>query len=325
MQMNVDTVMPWKRTETFRVILTRSVIVLAMASWFAGAAFAQSAAPKPFMSPQAAVTAFYNAVKLNDRKEALAILGPSVEEWLLTGDTVADRNAAKRFVAAYEQKHGLEMQGNAKAILTVGNDDFPFAFAIIRREALWRFDPEGGKEELLARRIGENELNAIEVLLAIVDAQFEYASLGVGKTGASQYARQFASSPGKRDGLHWPVTKGEKASPLGSLIANAVAEGYRRSTENKPVPYHGYYYRMLLSQGPGAPDGPMDYVVNDRMIGGFAVIAYPAKYRVSGIISFMVSHDGTIYEADLGPESATNAKDIRIFNPASSWRAYVEK
>ena len=131
--------------------------------------------------------------------------------------------------------------------------------------------------------------------------------------------------PGKRDGLHWPVKEGGNASPLGALIANAVAEGYSRSTDNKAVPYHGYYYRMLLSQGPGAPDGPMDYVVNDRMIGGFAVIAYPAKYRVSGIMSFIVSHDGRIYETDLGPESATNAKDIRIFNPESSWRAYEKK
>jgi len=299
--------------------------VLAVALGFAVAAVAQSVAPTPFPSPQTAATALYNAVKQGDRKQALAILGPSVEEWLVTGDPVADRNAVKRFVAAYEQKHGFEMEGDAKAVLTVGQDDFPFAFAIIRKGALWRFDPEGGKEELLARHIGENELNAIEVLLSVVEAQFDYASQSVDKTGASQYARQFVSSPGKRDGLYWPVKEGENASPLGSLIANAVAEGYRRSTDKKPVPYHGYYYRMLLSQGPGAPGVPMDYVVNGRMIGGFAVLAYPAKYGVSGIMSFMVGYDGTVYEKDLGPETGSKAQGIRIFNPESSWRAYVEK
>ncbi|MCZ6863395.1 MAG: DUF2950 domain-containing protein [Alphaproteobacteria bacterium] len=281
---------------------------------------AQSALPMLFSSPQEAASAFYKAVKERDRKKVWEILGPTAKDWLLSGDPVADRKAGERFVAAYEQKNQLEKRGANIAILVVGNDTYPFPFPIVLQGGRWMFDAEGGKQELLVRRIGKNELTTAQVLLAIVDAQYEYASEVRDGSGSQQYARRFRSNPNKRDGLYWPTKSGEEQSPLGPLAVGAGIEGYDLSRKSRePIPYHGYYYRILFSQGGNAPDGAIKYVVKGRMIGGFAVLAYPAKYRASGIVTFIINHDGIIYEKDLGPDTKTQAASIRSFNPDRSW------
>jgi hypothetical protein len=206
---------------------------------------------------------------------------------------------ASHFVAAYETKHAIQRDGD-KATLVVGSDDYPFAFPIVKSGEKWRFDTAAGKDELLARRIGQNELDVIKVLQAIVDAQNEYASEDRNGDGVLAYAQKFASSPGKHDGLYWPAKAGEPPSPAGALVAQRRGAGLREGPG--PTPFHGYYYRMLKGQGKNATSGAFDYVVRGRAIGGFAVVAYPARYGNSGIMTFIVNHDGKIYQADLGPK-----------------------
>jgi hypothetical protein len=293
--------------------------LLALFTSFFVAAGAAAATQSSFASPEEAAEALVKAVKARDRAATLAVLGPDAAAWISSGDAAADRTDVARFVAAYDAKHGIVREGD-KATLTLGEDDFPFAFPIVRSSERWRFDTAVGKEEMLARRIGENELSAIEVLQAIVDAQMEYASEDRNGDGILAYAQKFASSPGKRDGLYWPTKNGEKESPLGELVATAAGEGYLKKSDKKPTAYHGYYYRLLTGQGKNAPSGELDYVVKGRAIGGFAVIAYPARYGNSGIMSFMVNQDGKIYQADLGPETAARARQMKLFDPGSEWK-----
>ncbi|KAB2874056.1 MAG: DUF2950 domain-containing protein [Pseudorhodoplanes sp.] len=277
--------------------------------------------PKAFGSPSEAATALVEAAKAKDQKMILDILGPSYSEWILSGDPVLDAQAQARFVDAYAQKSSVTMQGTDKATLLIGNDDFPFPFPIVKRGDRWSFDSEAGKEELLNRRIGRNELNTIEVLRAIVDAQREYATRDRDDDGAPDYAQKFISSPGKKDGLYWPTAQGEAQSPLGPLVADAARRGYqKKSSDTEPVPYHGYYFRILRSQGAHASGGTYDYVVKGKMIGGFAVIAYPARYDVSGIKTFLINHDGQVYERDLGPSTSKAAAEIGTFDPDSRWK-----
>jgi hypothetical protein len=270
-----------------------------------------------FASPEDAVQALVQAVKANDRAATLAVLGNDASTWISSGDAAADRASIARFIAAYDARHTIRRDGDA-ATLTIGNDDFPFAFPLLRSDGRWRFDTAAGKEEMLARRIGANELGAIKVLQAIEDAQKEYASEDRDGDGVPAYAQKFASSPGKHDGLYWPVKPGEAMSPLGPLVAQAAGEGYQRK-ENGPTPYHGYYYRLLKGQGENAAPGALDYVVGGRAIGGFAVIAYPARYGNSGVMSFMVNHDGKIYQADLGPDTKARATQLSRFDPGPDW------
>jgi len=278
-------------------------------------AWAAAPADKTYASPEDAVNALVAALKAHDRAATLAVLG-NVGEWISSGDKVADRAVGDRFVAAYDAKHAITRDGDT-AKLVIGNDDFPFAFPIVKTGERWRFDTEAGKDELLARRIGENELDAVKVLQAVVDAQREYASEDRNGDGVLDYAQKFASSPGKRDGLYWPAKAGEPASPLGVLVAHAAGQGYQKS--DKPTPFHGYYYRMLKGQGKSAESGALDYVVKGRAIGGFAVVAYPAKYGNSGIMTFIVNQDGKVYQADLGPKSAEQAAKMQRFDPDKSW------
>ena len=240
-----------------------------------------------FASPEEAAQALEQAVKAHDRAATLAVLGQDAAAWISSGDAAADRAAIARFIAAWDARHQL-VRKDGKATLTLGQDDFPFAFPIVRSGERWHFDTAAGKLEMLARRIGENELSAIDVLQAIVDAQLDYASADRNGDGVLAYAQKFMSSPGKHDGLYWPVRAGEPPSPAGELLARASSEGYHAST-GKPTPYHGYYYRLLERQGSHAAGGPLDYVVKGRAIGGFAVIAYPARYGNSGIMSFIVT------------------------------------
>ena len=296
---------------------------------------ANAAGPKVFASPEEAAEALIEAVRSGVPGAGLAVIGEDAKGWILSGDPVQDKQDVERFIAAYDAQHEIEMETDDIAVLVVGEDRFPFAFPIVRTGDGWAFDAELGKDELLDRRIGRNELNTIQVLLAVADAQFEYASVDRDGDGQLEYAARLASSDGKRDGLYWPTEEDEPLSPLGPLVAEAVREGYSPKTEDSgdedagPPTYHGYHYKLLLRQGPDAPDGAIEYVVRGSPIGGFAVLAYPANYDNSGIMSFMISHEGTVYDADLGPETTARAEAIDSFNPGEGWtkveiEAYTE-
>ena len=279
---------------------------------------------RSFASPEDAAAALVQAVKAHDRAGILAILGPDAKGTISSGDPVADRAAAQRFVTEFDQKHAIAPDGEGRATLTLGSDDWPFAFPLVKAAAGWHFDTQAGKTELVARRIGSNELAVINVMLAIVDAQHDYASADHNRDGVPEYARKLVSSPGKQDGLYWPTKPGEPESPLGPLVTRATAEGYGQGSKagksgKGPTPYHGYYFRLLTGQGPHAKGGAMDYVVRGWMIGGYAAIAYPAKYDNSGVMTFIVNQDGVVYQKGLGPQTATLARGIKRFDPGPGW------
>jgi hypothetical protein len=283
-----------------------------------GRAEAQKA--QSFASAEAAAEALNAATKAKNADAVVAIFGAAAREWLVSGDPVQDAADMERFSAAYQQKHGFERTNDGQTVLTIGNDNFPFPIPLVRSGGSWSFDAESGREELINRRVGRNELHAIQALLAVVDAQREYASANRDGSGIRQYAQKFRSDAGKRNGLYWPTKDGEPPSPLGPLVAGAVREGYAPGRGDAAVPYHGYLYRILAAQGPSAAGGTLSYVIGGRMIGGFAVLAYPARYDVSGIKSFLVNHDGVVYEKDLGPNTSNAADRITVFDPDSSWK-----
>ena len=283
------------------------------------------AAPKSFASPEAAAQGLVDALKANDRDAALTILGASAREWLSSGDQVADRASIARFVHAYEEKHTLTAAGDARVILVVGNDDFPFPFPLVKADGAWRFDPEQGREEILNRRIGGNELFTIQTLLAIVDAQRDYASVDRNGNGLLEYAQKFMSTPGKKDGLYWKTKEGEAPSPLGDLFAKAVKAGYTPGKGAGPQPYWGYYYKILKAQGKDAPGGAYDYVIKGKMIGGFALVAYPAEYGASGIMTFIVNYGGVVYQKDLGKETGKIAGALTKYDPDKTWTNVEEQ
>jgi hypothetical protein len=278
---------------------------------------AHVAAQESFTSAEAAAAALVEAAKSGDKKAVLAVLGPQGGQVVTSGDVVADKAARERFIAAYDKKHAVPEDGD-KATLVIGEEDFPFAIPIVRKDDRWSFDTKAGLDEVLRRRVGRNELSAIEVSRAYVQAQNEYAALNPEGEGPHSYAQKIVSSPGKKDGLYWPSAEGQPDSPLGDLFADASAEGYKPGA--KPIPYHGYYYRILKRQGSGAPGGAFDYVVKGKMIGGFALVAYPATYGNSGIMTFMINHDGQVFEKDLGPQTGKAAPAIQAFEPDATWK-----
>jgi hypothetical protein len=273
---------------------------------------------REFDTPEAAASALVDALRKNDQKALLDILGVEGKALISSGDAVSDRNARERFVGLYDEKHNLEA-GGGKIVIVVGNNDFPMPIPIVPDGPSWRFDTAAGKEEILNRRIGQNELNTIQVCLAYVDAQHEYYASDPDHDNLLQFAEKFLSSPGKRDGLYWPTKPSEPPSPLGDLVVKARGEGYSRRSD-KPIPYWGYYYRILTAQGKDAPGGAYDYKAHGRMIGGFALVAYPAQYGVSGIMTFLVNHDGVVYQKDLGPNSSAIARAMKTFDPDGSWK-----
>ena len=279
---------------------------------------------RTFASAEEAGNALAAAVRAKDAQQILAVVGPGSGEWLSSGDPVADANDWTKFLAAYDEKHALDGSGD-KLTLVVGNDAWPFPAPIVKRGAQWSFDSNAGKQEIVNRRVGRNELDAIQTLLAIVDAQREYAAKDADGNGFADYARRFRSSPGKKDGLYWPEEAGAPQSPLGPLVAVAAKEGYGKQAKGAQAPqgpqaYHGYYYKIITAQGPKAPGGAYDYLVGDKLLGGFAVVAWPARYRVSGVTSFIVNHDGVVYEKDLGPTTASVAAAMTRYNPDPTWR-----
>ena len=273
-----------------------------------------------FASAADAVTAMVNAVKSDDATTLLAILGPDSGRLINSGDVIADERRRKQFAANFDTAHKLRSEGDARVIVLVGKDDWPLPIPVVKSADGWRFDLKQGGEEILKRRIGANELAAIEVCRAIVDAQHEYVAKNQDRNGLLEYAPKFVSAPGKRDGLYWEVGGNEQESPLGPLLAAAGKDGYVRPATQPLEPYHGYYYRILTRQGKHAPGGAYDYMVRGKMIGGFAVVAYPARYGASGIMSLIVNHEGVIYEKDLGKNTAALAEKMMAFDPDASWR-----
>ena len=282
----------------------------------------KTAAPKQrtYASPEEAVKDLMAAAKAGDAKAMLAILGTGAKPILYSGDAAADTAARERFVKSYEEAGKLEPAGDAKVIVSTGKDGWPFPIPIVKATAGWRFDAKAGQEEMLNRRIGRNELAVIQVLQAYVDAQREYYLRNPQGDKLLHYAQRIASTQGKRDGLYFPTKAGEKPSPLGPLVDSARAEGYKKPETGKRAPYHGYYYRILKGQGPDAPGGAYDYIAQGRMIGGFALVAWPATYGNSGVMTFMVNHDGVVFEKDLGPDTAAAVGKIVKFNPDKSWK-----
>ena len=282
---------------------------------------ASAAAPKQktYATPEAASAALLAAARAGKRAGFQSVFGPEADG-LGSGDPALAKLERERFVVAYNEKHSLRMDGDARATLVLGNNEWPFPVPLVKTKSgkAWRFDTAAGKEEIVNRRVGRNELYAIQVLMAIADAQRDYASVDRDGDGVREYAPKFASAAGKHDGLYWPAKEGEPGSPLGALVASAVREGFATNT-GKPMPYWGYYYRILSEQGGDARGGAYSYVADGKMIGGFAVVAYTAEYGASGVKTFIVNHDGRVFEKDLGEDSAKAAATMTAFNPGAGW------
>ena len=275
---------------------------------------------KGFATPDEAVNAFATAMRSNDEQALLSIFGTAAKELISSGDPVRDKQRREMFISDYDRKNSITQEG-AKMVLVVGEKDWPFPIPLVKRGDQWIFDTQAGKEEILNRRIGEDELSTVQTLLAIVDAQREYALIDRDNDGLRAYAEKLRSDPGKKNGLYWETKEGEEPSPLGELVADARAEGYTRTGPKQgPIPFHGYYFRLLKKQGKHAPGGAFDYVVKNKMIGGFAVVAYPAVYGSSGVMTFVVNHEGVVYEKDLGKNTAKTAKAMTSFDPDKTWK-----
>jgi hypothetical protein len=295
-----------------------SVLFIALTSGQSPAALQER---KTFASPEEAVNALVDALKAGDTEALTAIFGLEGEDLVSSGDPVADKVERDGFVSEYEEKNRMEEVGTDKMVLYVGNEDWPFPIPVVKEQGMWRFDAHEGREEMLARRIGRNELSAIQVCLAYVDAQREYALKDRNGDGFREYAQKFMSDPGKQNGLYWETKKGDEQSPLGPLLAAAQEKGYTvKKSGGEPAPYYGYYYRILSDQGESAPGGAYDYVVKGKMIGGFALVAYPANYAFSGVMTFIVNHDGVVYQKDLGEDTEEAAEAMKIFNPDNKWK-----
>lgn len=275
-----------------------------------------SRAQQAFSSPEDAAAGLVAAVKTGMTRAILKVLGRNAEDLVESGDSVADEETRKRFLSAYNAKHAIKAEGNKKATLILGADEFPFPIPLVNGKSGWEFNAGAGRLEILYRRIGRNELDAIQTCLAFVDAQNEYAEKDRTGEGIGIYAQRIVSHPGKKDGLFWRDDR--DPSPLGELAAEASSEGYK--VDGHGAPYHGYFFRILRGQGPNAPGGALNYIVKSKMIGGFALIAYPAEYGNSGVMTFMISHTGTVYQKDLGKRTDFLAKRIVLFDPDQTWK-----
>jgi Protein of unknown function (DUF2950) len=300
---------------------TRKVWLRMLAALLVAAPSVVPAAPaeqRHFKSEQDAVDALVDATRGNQTEALLQILGRDGGKLIYSGDPVADRNGRTRFVAAYEQAHRIETEGPDKAVLVVGDEEWPLPIPLVRTGGDWHFDTKAGQQEILARRVGRNELGVLQVCRAYVQAQREYASLQISLGRGREYAQHFHSHAGMHDGLYWPVGVGEPESPLGPLVAQAQAAGY--ASDGMPRPYYGYYFRILRRQGAHAPGGAKDYIIDGHMTGGFALLAYPAEYGDSGVMTFMVNDQGIVFEKNLGPGTAALARAIEQYDPDESWR-----
>ncbi|MDX2495672.1 MAG: DUF2950 domain-containing protein [Desulfuromusa sp.] len=277
-----------------------------------------------FPSPQQAVSALVNAIKNDNDVELINILGSTAEGLVSSGDKVADQNGKARFLKAYGEKYSFEQEDSGKVTLLIGDKSYPFPIPLVQQGDTWFFDTQSGMEEILNRRIGRNELHTIQVMQAYTNAQREYACL-IRDDGPPTFAQKLASTEGKKDGLYWETETGERESPLGPLVAKAVKKGYMAGlNENTDTPFRGYLYKILKSQGKHANGGAFDYIIDDKMILGFALVAYPAKYGASGIMTFIVNQEGLVYEKDLGAKTSILAAAMTTFDPDSTWEKYLD-
>jgi hypothetical protein len=297
-----------------------SLLVLALLGGCSGGGRGAHAS---FDSPEAAVSALVAALRGNDRVELARLLGPGSESIVASGDAVEDAADRARFVAAYDRKNALVDGGNGARTLVIGENAWPLPVPLVQVDGRWQFDGAAGVDELAARRIGANELSAIEVARGYVDAQQAYASEGRDGDPAGIYALKLVSDPGMQNGLYWETAPDEPPSPAGPFVAAAAAEGYQAATGGARATYHGYYYRMLYSQGANANGGARDYFVDGLLTGGFALVAWPAEYGRSGVQTFIVNQDGVVFQKDLGPETAKAVEAIRSFDPGDGWVAIV--
>ncbi len=295
-------------------LLRRGLLVCATFLGLTAAALAQQppAKEQAFATADAAATALTQAVRTNDQKAIAAIWGADWRDFVPGTDNDVQRRRMA-YLAAWDEGHKLVMSGDDKAVIEVGKSGWTLPVPIVKDGSQWRFDVAAGLKEMALRRIGHDELAVVQTLLAIADAQNDYAALDPMKTGAPAYARRLLSSPGKKDGLYWETKPGEPLSPLGPAVARAQADG------KAPDGHYGYYFRLLYAQGPAAPGGARDYIVGGRMIGGFAAIAWPVQYGVTGIMTFIVGYNGIVYQRDLGPQTAQRAAAITAFNPDKDW------
>jgi Protein of unknown function (DUF2950) len=304
-----------------------AALVMAAAMLAAPVARAAGAAPPAstsagyaqsnFASPEEAAKALADAMRSEERKQVWRVLGPGASKFIRSGDPVQDEQARQAFIAAYDKSVKFERDGDAKATLLIGPNDFPFPYPLVVKDGRWQFDARQGNEQVLDRRIGRNELSAINVCLAYVDAQREYATRDRVGNGLLEYAQKLISTPGKHDGLSWSAKDGEQPSPLGPLATGAGGQG--ASARGAGNPYHGYYYKILTSQGKDAPGGAYDYIVAGKMIGGFALVAYPARYGGSGVMTFICNHDGVVFQKNLGHDTPAVAAKMTVYNPDSTW------
>ena len=293
--------------------------ILALSLTSSVSVYAQQGNERTFSSPGEAVLALYNAVKSNDSQALAAIFGSDANKVLHTGDNVADKNMAANFLRAYDQMHRVDIEPDQTVTLYIGADNWPLPISIAKNSSgAWYFDTESGEREILYRRIGRNENDAIEILHGLVAAQLDYASASRDGTPAGQYAMKFISDEGKHNGLYWKTSDDETPSPIGPGLVSAATEGYRFQ-QGQQAPFHGYFFRILTKQGAGAKGGAIDYVVNGKFTRGFAFVAYPAEYRNSGVMTFIVNKSGIVYQKDLGEQTAAIASAMQEYNPDSTW------
>jgi hypothetical protein len=300
--------------------MTKSIVAAAIVAGLALASCAPSLPTGTFQSPEDAVKGLIDTTKAGNLDALVALFGPEGREIVSSSDPATARTNRDVFLAAVAQRWRLEDRDDGTKELIVGNEDWPFPVPLVKNEQGWRFDTAAGKEEILARRIGRNELAVIDLCRLYVSAQRIYAQTGHDGAPARRYAQRFNSSPGKQDGLYWPSTAGQPRSPFGDLVAAASGDGYDLAARKSPEPFHGYQFRILTAQGPAAPGGEMDYLKKGVMSGGFALIAWPVQYDATGIMTFIVNAGGAVHEQDLGPDTAKAAAAITRYDPDSSWR-----
>jgi len=301
-----------------RALALLSALVLLAPGWLSQTEAATATVQMSFPSPQEAAVTLIQAAANYDVPVLLRIFGPEGEDFVSSADPVADKNHAATFSAKAREKYtiSLDPHNPRRATILIGSDSWPVPVPLVKKGSTWYFDSKAGRNEILYRRIGENELDAIQVCRGFVEAQKEYAAEVHDDSGIHQYAQRIISTPGKRDGLYWKNPDGSSGGPIAEAVAKAIEEGY---SANPGSGYHGYYFKVLKGQGPAARLGRLDYIINGAMIGGFALLAIPAEYRVTGVKTLMVSYDGIVYEKDLGPDTLNLAKQIELYNPDSTW------
>ena len=291
-----------------------AAVALVLTGWLATGAMAQQTGQKTFSSPEEASKALYMAAKNNDTNALMELLGPEGKDVVSSGDEAEDNQNRANFAKRYEEMSRLMKEPDGSVTLYIGSRNWPYPIPLLNKGNQWYFDTEAGKQEILYRRIGWNEASAIRICQELAAAQKEY----YGKE-QNQYAQKIFSDEGKQDGLYWKVANGEPESPIGPLVAWAVAQEYAESRGEKAIPYRGYYFHVLTKQGKDGPGGAKNFVVDGKMTGGFAFVAYPAEYRTSGVMTFIVGEDGIVYERDLGKKTDTVAKAMKEYNPDSHW------